>query len=75
MHTITLKVQNTMYDHIMYLLKNLDKKEVEVIQDCQVPDQKNIKQQLKVLLSNTEIDFFKSIDDPMQWQKAQRDQW
>lgn len=64
-----------MYDHIMYLLKNLDKKEVEVIQDCQVPDQKNIKQQLKVLLSNTEIDFFKSIDDPMQWQKAQRDQW
>ncbi|MCK9372270.1 MAG: hypothetical protein M0P91_03675 [Sulfuricurvum sp.] len=75
MHTITLKVQNTMYDHIMYLLKNLDKKEVEVIQDYQVPDQVNIKQQLKALLENKDIEIFQSIDNPMLWQQAQRDEW
>ncbi len=32
MHTVTLKIQDHNYDYIMYLLKNLNHKDVEVIE-------------------------------------------
>ena len=32
MHTVTLKIQDNNYDHIMYLLKNLNHKDIEVIE-------------------------------------------
>jgi hypothetical protein len=33
MHTIKLQVQDTMYEHIMFLLKNLNSKELKIIED------------------------------------------
>ncbi len=37
MHTITLKVQDSIYDHIMFLLSNLSTKKLEIIEDKIVP--------------------------------------
>ena len=32
MHTIKLQVQDTIYDHIMFILKNLNTKELKIIE-------------------------------------------
>ena len=37
MHTITLKVQDSIYDHIMFLLSNLSTKKLEIIEDKIIP--------------------------------------
>lgn len=39
MHTIKLQVQDTIYAHIMFFLKNLNSKELQIIEDKKV--QKN----------------------------------
>ena len=33
MHTIKLQIQDSIYDHIMFLLKNLNTKELKIIED------------------------------------------
>ncbi len=33
MHTIKLEVQDSIYDHIMFLLKNLNTKELRIIEE------------------------------------------
>ena len=33
MHTIKLQVQDSIYDHIIFLLKNLNTKELRIIED------------------------------------------
>lgn len=37
MHTIKLQVQDNIYGHIMFLLKNLNTKELKIIEDKIVP--------------------------------------
>ncbi|MCD4818952.1 MAG: hypothetical protein K8S23_09695 [Candidatus Cloacimonetes bacterium] len=75
MHTITLKIQNSMYKHIIYLLKNLNTNEVEIISEKMQPSQNEILRiKLKQLLEK-KIEPFKLIKDPMKWQKEQRDDW
>lgn len=38
MHTIKLQVQDTIYDHIMFLLKNLNTRELQIIEDKATQD-------------------------------------
>jgi len=33
MHTIKLQIQDSIYDHIMFLLKNFNTKELKIIED------------------------------------------
>ena len=33
MHTIKLQIQDSIYDHVMFLLKNLNTKELKIIED------------------------------------------
>lgn len=33
MHTIRLNIKDSIYEHIMFLLKNLDSKELEIIEE------------------------------------------
>lgn len=75
MHTIKLKVEDNLYGHIMFLLSNLKVQglEVEEIQEKESPTSK--KSKIKQLFENKNIEVFQSIDDPMQWQKQQRDEW
>jgi len=40
MHTIKLQVHDSIYDHIMFILKNLNTKELKIIEDS-VLDRKN----------------------------------
>lgn len=36
MHTIKLQVQDTIYSHIMFFLKNLSSKELQIIEDKEI---------------------------------------
>ena len=44
MHSIKLNVQDSIYGHIMFLLKNLNTKELEIIED-KVIDQSIVEQE------------------------------
>ncbi|MBU0721337.1 hypothetical protein KJ877_08340 [bacterium] len=36
MHTIKLQVEDTIYSHIMFFLKNLNSKELQIIEDKEI---------------------------------------
>lgn len=75
MHTIKLKVKDSIYSHIMYLLKNLNQQEIQIIEDKEVKDGKNIKLSIQALFREIKIEPFESISDPIKWQTQQRDEW
>ena len=75
MHTIKLKVHDNIYSHIIYLLKNLNQNEVEILEDKELKEKQSTKDSVKKLFKQKKIEVFKSIQDPLIWQKQQRDEW
>jgi len=75
MHTIKLKMEDSIYQNLMFILKNLNVKGLEIEEIYENKTIKNTKTKIKELFSNKKVDAFKTIDDPMQWQKQQRDEW
>ena len=72
MHTIKLNVGDGIYAHLMFLLKNLKTSELEIIED----DQKEVVQkQESIDFSQFQIDSFKDIKDPVEWQRDIRREW
>jgi len=39
-HTIKLQVEDSVYDHIMFFLKNLNKRELQIIEDKRIKKEK-----------------------------------
>jgi hypothetical protein len=72
MHTIKLKVEDSLYENIMFLLSNLKVKGLEIEE---IKDSNQTKRKIKELFENKKVEAFKSISDRMQWQKQQRDEW
>ena len=71
--TVKLTMDDSIYHNIMFILKNL---KLEGLKIEEYPlKTSNTKVKIKELFNNTDIKAFKSIDDPMQWQKNQRDEW
>jgi hypothetical protein len=62
MHTIKLKIDDSIYNYIMFLLKNLKVKGLEI------EEEENID------FSKFKIDSFKKLD-PIKFQKEIRDEW
>ena len=75
MHTITLQVKDSMYEHFIYLLKNLNPKEIKVVDEKLSKPNLSLKSELQELFNNSDITAFKDIADPVAWQKEQRDEW
>ena len=71
MHTIKLKVQDSIYAHVMFLLSNLNTKDLEIIED------KIVALPTKDFIDFSEFDVqaFKEIKDPLAWQKEVRSEW
>ncbi len=72
MHAIKLNVGESAYAHVMFLLKNLNTSEVQVVEDISL-DKDNTMQIID--MSAYQIEAFKSIQDPMQWQHEIRAEW
>ena len=75
MHTVKLKVEDSIYQNIMFILKNLHVKGLEIEEITESETLNNTKTKIQELFSNKKVDTFKTIEDPMQWQKQQRDEW
>ncbi len=73
MHTLHLKVNDSIYEHLMAIIKSMKSNDIEIVDDVNEPQ--NTKQQLKALFETSNQDAFKSIDDPVAWQRTQRDEW
>ena len=67
MHTIKLKVQDSVYDHVMFLLNNISQKEIEIISDDSLENIADTKSRIKELFIHKNIDLFESISDPLVW--------
>jgi len=74
MHTIKLKIEDRIYKDVMCMLSNLKVKGLE-IEEIKEYSAIPAKSKIKALFQNKEVEAFKSISDPMQWQKQQRDEW
>ncbi len=70
MHTIKLNVGDGIYNHLMFLLKNLKTNELEIIEDKEVT---TIQEEID--FSKYKISAFKDINDSLQWQKEIRNEW
>ncbi|MFA6789248.1 MAG: hypothetical protein WC149_07950 [Arcobacteraceae bacterium] len=70
MHTIKLNVGDGIYNHLMFLLKNLKTNELEIIED-----KENATTQEEIDFSKYKIDAFKNIKDSLQWQNEIRNEW
>jgi Txe/YoeB family toxin of Txe-Axe toxin-antitoxin module len=75
MHTVKLKMEDNIYKNIMFILKNLQLKGLEIEEIYENTSSKTTKRKIKELFSNKKVDTFKAIDNPMQWQRQQRDEW
>jgi len=73
MHRLILDVNDSVMDKIIYFLNNLPKKDVKIIQDEKIDTQKSTEKSID--FSKYNIESFKSINDPVAWQKDQRSEW
>jgi len=72
MHMIKLNVGDGIYSHLIFLLKNLKTNELEIIED-KISDP--TKKDEDIDFSKFQIDTFKDIQDPVEWQREIRSEW
>jgi len=68
MHTIKLRVEDSIYEHILFLLNSLKPKGVVIEQD-------EVKEDNSIDFSKYKINSFAQIKDPVKWQNDIRDEW
>ena len=56
MHTIKLNVQDSIYSHIMFLLNNLNSKELEIVEDSVVEDWSYLEETIDAALASGSSD-------------------
>ncbi len=75
MHTITLNVHNKLYQPLISLLTNWDTENIKIIEDNTVNTKISTKNSIKKILSENNIELFGKIENPIEWQQKQREEW
>lgn len=77
MKSLRIEVDEKSYKHILFLLKNLKIKGLRIIEEDTTKKRANnhTKESLKKLFNKKNVELFKTIDNPLEWQRNQRDQW
>ena len=75
MHKVKLKIEDDIYQNVMFLLNNLNLKGLDIKEETTVKNSENTKQKIKKLFKTKKIKVFASINDPLAWQNQQRDEW
>lgn len=77
MKSLKIEVDEKSYKHIIFLLKNLKIKGLRIIEEDTTKKRTNnyTKESLKKLFNKKNVELFKTIDNPLEWQRKQRDQW
>ncbi len=66
MHTIKLKIDNNIYDHVMFVLNSLKQKGIQITEQHTQTKPNNGSDSLD--FANYSIKAFEHIDDPVKWQ-------
>jgi len=76
MHTIQLKVEDNIYNNIMFMLTNLSVDGLEIKEiDKENNNEISTKEKIHKLFSKQRIKPFLEIDDPVKWQQELREEW
>ena len=75
MHTITLNIQDNIYSNIMFLLRNLNLKGLEIKEEKHTLVSQDTRQNIKQLFKEKKVKVFSSINEPLEWQNQQREDW
>lgn len=78
MHTVKLKIEDDIYQNIMFVLKNLKIKGLQIEEIEKMDENSTVnspKANIRELFKNKNVELFTSIDDPIGWQKKQREEW
>ncbi len=73
MHTVKLQIEDSIYKNIMFLLTNLKLKGLEIKEESVI--NLTTREKVKDLFKRKQANIFKDIEDPVKWQKEQRDEW
>lgn len=77
MKQITLNINDSMFEHFLYLIKHLDTSKVQIIDQKHIDDSDSgisIKSKVNALLQKNS-GAFAEIDNPVSWQQEQRNEW
>ena len=72
MRKLTLNIEDSVLDKLYYFLKNLPKKDIQILSDEKIEDNENIN---TIDFSKYNIDAFSSVEDPVKFQKLLREEW
>jgi hypothetical protein len=76
MRNVSLQIDDNIYNNMMFILNSLKRKGLKIVENKQETTNQTTKHKtLKEFLDTNKTDVFRFIDDPMQWQKNQRDEW
>ena len=77
MKTIKIEINDSIYEHILFFLKNLPKNLIKISyeKEPQNNEDKHLKEELKDVFSAYNIEAFSEMKDPVSWQKGIRDEW
>ncbi len=78
MQTLKIEVSNSIYEHILFFLQSLPKNLINISHETKatLAPKKSIKNDIKELFStNSNIQLFQEIKEPVEWQKSMRDEW
>ncbi len=70
MHTVQLKIDNSIYHNVMFLLNNLNLKGLEIKEKETTDNKIN-----SLDFSQYKVKAFEDIEDPVQLQRSIRDEW
>ncbi len=73
MHTIELKIDNNIYEHVMFVLNSLKQKGIQITEQHTQTKANNSSDGLD--FANYRIKAFEHIDDPVKWQNDIRNEW
>ena len=75
MRTITLNMQNGTYNQVILLLKNINHNDLEIIEKPKQPITKHTQQKMQELFKNKKVKMFQNLQNPLEQQNKQREEW
>ena len=78
MQTLKIEVSNSIYEHILFFLQSLPKNLINISYEKKptIYHKKSLKNEIEELfITNSHLQPFQKIKDPVEWQKSIRDEW
>ena len=75
MRTVKLNIKDNIYQNVMFVLESFKEKGEQIEEITKLNKNQKDKETLKDFLTNSKIEVFKNIKDPIAWQKSIRDEW